>query len=109
MYAVLVSHYDNAEIGYILFLMSTAAPQSTNAFTAASTLPFMEGSVTDLMITVGHRTFSGQMGCMSCHSLVYPDTFSVQSLQHSIAQFRRYCLTSILFTTLGCTAVAVTV
>ena len=57
----------------------------------------------DLMITVGHRTFSGEIASMSCHSPDYPDTFSVQSMQHSIA------LTSILFTSLGCTVVAVTV
>ena len=38
MYAVQLRPYNNAEIDYTLFLMSTAAPQSINAFTA-STLP----------------------------------------------------------------------
>ena len=37
---------------------------------------------TDLMITVGHWTFSGQIASMSCHSLDYPDAFSVQSMQY---------------------------
>ena len=31
--------YSNAEIGYTLFLMSIAAPQSTNAFTAFTSPP----------------------------------------------------------------------
>ena len=65
--------------------------------------------IPDLMITVGHRTFSEQIASMSCHSLDYPDTFSVQSTQYSIAQFKHLYLTSILFTGLGCTVVAVTV
>ena len=49
---------------------------------------------------------NSQYARMSCHSLDYPDTLIfVQSIQHSIAQ----CPTSILFTTLGCTVVAITV
>ena len=42
-------------------------------------------AISDLMITIGHRTFSGQIGQMSYHSLACPDTFSVQPLQQSRA------------------------